>query len=347
MADVVVTRHEVAERTRLVLDRLEATRRGARAELMHDTCAVIAAWDDVELRLVDDASDEACSVAGGYTWSPSTGAVISVARSRSRGREAFTALHELGHHLQRSDPVLSDALVDDGTRAKVMEELVCDSFAGAVLIPDDVVEQHIGPEGPTVADVVALHDATEASRSAVCVRASERLRSPGHVVLLDRYGRVRFAASRGLPPLRRGGDQGSIPVVDEVLGSYGGTRSGRTRFLYRGAVAGDELYVQAGDLDGYVVAVAVLDRPPWQDGFVLPAVETGPEPGRWVCENEACGEEFESFDAPCVKCRLPSCPECGRCGCKIAASERKCESCHLVYPARMFASGSQVCESCF
>jgi hypothetical protein len=340
-----VSRHEVEDRTRQVIQSLEALRPGACAELLHDTCEVLVTWDEVTLRFVAPSqTDDSCSVAGAYIWDESP-PVLAVARTRSRGRQAFTALHELGHHIQQSDEVLGDALAEDGERGQVLEEAVCDAFAAAVLLPDDLVDRHIGASGPTVLDVAALNEASDASRAAVCVRAAQRLPGPGHVVLLDFDGTVQFSTSRGLPPLARGSDQSGIPVVSAVLGSARGSRSGRTQFLYRGAVRGEELFAQAGDLDGFVV-VAMLDRPPWEERYTPPPREVGPEAGSWVCENAGCGEEYQTFDAPCPRCHIPRCTECRQCRCAPVVPEQQCQQCFQVQPARAFSGTSKICENC-
>lgn len=341
-----VNRVEVEERTRLVIETLEQLRPGACDELMHDTCAALSAWDELTLRYVAAAeTSDSCSVAGAYIWDE-TPPVLAIARSRSPGREAFTALHELGHHIQQSDDTLGDALADAGDRGQVLEEAVCDAFAAAVLLPDHLVRQHIPDAGPSVLDVVALHGASDASRAAVCVRAAQQLTSSGHVVLLDYDGTVQFAASRGLPPLARRSYQGGIPVVQDVLGAARGSRAGRTQFLYRGDVRGEELFVQAGELDGYIVAVAMLDRPPWEERYTPPPREVGPQAGSWICENAGCGQEFETFAAPCTRCSIPKCPDCGQCRCAPVVKEQKCTGCNTVYPARFFDSGSTVCQEC-
>jgi hypothetical protein len=348
MADraLSASRVEVEEQTRLVIETLEALRPGACDELLHETCTVLSGWDELTLRYVPASETSAsCSVAGAYIWDE-TPPVLAVARASSPGREAFTALHELGHHIQQSDDVLGDGLADAGDRGQVLEEAVCDAFAAAVLLPDHLVKQHIPAAGPSVLDVAALHRASDASRAAVCVRAAQQLTSPGHVLLLDYDGTVQFGASRGLPPLARGSYQGGVPVVLDVLGSARGSRYGRTQFLYRGDVRGEELFVQAGELDGRIVAVAMLDRPPWEERYTPPPREVGPQAGNWICENAGCGQEFDAFDAPCPRCRIPECPECGLCRCAPVVKEQKCTSCNTVYPARFFDPGSAVCQEC-
>lgn len=327
-----------------VAARLEALWPGASEELAGDPCGVIAMWDQVQLRYVPAfKTDSQCSVAGAYIWDEPP--VLAVANSASAGRRGFTALHELGHHLQQTDIDLAQALADAGERGRTLEDAVCDAFAASVLLPDDLVDQHIPAAGPSVYDIGDLNDASSASRAAVCVRAAQRLRSPGHVVLLDYDGTVQFAAAQGVPPVAKGSNQSSVPVIQEAVGSFR-TAKGRTRLLYRDSIRGEELFVQAGDLNGYVVAVLTTDRPPWEDTFVLPSRGTGPVSSTWVCPNPGCGEEFESFGTSCPRCKVPKCPQCSTCECPSAVTEQRCTSCSIVYPMRFFDRGSTVCQEC-
>lgn len=341
---LAASRIEVQAGATRVAALLESLWPGAARELAQDPCGVLAGWDQVQLRYVPAVeTDGRCSVAGAYIWDEPP--ILAVANAVSSGRRGFTALHELGHHLQQNDLGLAQELADAGDRGRVLEDAVCDAFAAAVLLPDDLVDEHIPTAGPSVYDLADLNAASSASRAAVCVRAAQRLRSPGHVVLLDYDGSVQFAAAQGLPPLAKGSNQSSVPVIQDAIGSFR-TAKGRTRLLYRDSIRGEELFVQAGDLDGYVVAVVTTDRPPWETEFVLPSKETAPLPAQWVCPDPGCGEEFESFGASCPRCKVPKCPECSTCECPPAVAEQRCTTCSIVYPSRFFDAGSTVCEEC-
>ncbi|WP_158068611.1 ImmA/IrrE family metallo-endopeptidase [Ornithinimicrobium sp. CNJ-824] len=299
----------------------------------------------MQLRFVPAVdTDSRCSVAGAYIWEDQP-PVLAVARASSVGRRGFTALHELGHHLQQTDLYLAQELASAGARGQVLEDAVCDAFAASIILPDELVDQHINAAGPTVHDIVDLHGASSASRAAVCVRAAQRIRSPGHVVLLDYDGSVQFAAAQGLPPVRKGSDQSSAPVIRSALDSSR-TATGRTRLIYRDGIRGEELFIQIGDLNGYLVAVLTTDRPPWETAFVLPSAGTAPLGSTWLCTNAGCGEEFETFGVSCDRCDVPKCPECGACECLPAVAERRCTRCFLVYPARYFDGDSMVCLDC-
>ena len=92
-----------------------------RRELENDPLAELEAWDDITVQRLPSALvvtpsstlGKECSVAGTYYDPTSTArAVIAVAESGSTGRDAFTALHELGHHIQRTTAEIADVLAD-------------------------------------------------------------------------------------------------------------------------------------------------------------------------------------------------------------------------------------------
>src|SRR6185312_14053393 len=105
----------------------------ALALLATDALMALQAWDELTVQLVPDSQTDArCSVAGGYIadTDPPT---LSVTRSLSPGRRTFTALHELGHHLQQTDPHLA-ASVREHTDPMAFEDAACDAFAARILI---------------------------------------------------------------------------------------------------------------------------------------------------------------------------------------------------------------------
>lgn len=340
-----VSRLEVEALLAATLRKLDERRPGAISVLRDDPCAEISSWSEVELHYVPSVdTDGGCSVAGAYVWD-TTPPVLAVADAASPGRRAFTVLHELAHHLQQNDVELAQALLDAGDRGRLLEEAVCDALAAAVLLPDGLVDEHLGAEGPTVEALNSLNGASIASRAAVCVRAAQRLRSPGQVVLLDYDGQVQFAAARGVPPVKRGSNQASARVIQDFLGSSR-TRKGRTRLQYSRGIRGQELFVQVGDLDGYVVAVLMTDRPPWETDFRLPSRDDTPLGRFWLCEQPGCDFQGQIFEAPCSRCRQPKCPECGWCSCGRGVPERTCTSCFQMQPVQAFDGDASVCQNC-
>src|SRR6266498_1701412 len=136
-----VTRQVLRSRARkqasTMLAELETMWPGASDQLTVNAVDAIGSWDQVAVRLVPDSeTDAGCSVAGAYI-AEMTPPVVAIAVAASAGRRAFTALHELGHHLQQTrkalyEPLLVDA--DDGGTA--LEDAACDAFAAGLLLPD-------------------------------------------------------------------------------------------------------------------------------------------------------------------------------------------------------------------
>jgi Zn-dependent peptidase ImmA (M78 family) len=338
------TRRGLVDHLQAVLTALDQALPGQRAQLARSPISVIQDWDQVDYRVVPEAqTDAGCAVAGAY-YATHEPPIIAVADSTSPGRRAFTALHELGHHLQQSSITLADTVEAQGDAAAQFEDAACDAFAAAILLPDAVVGEHLPTTGITARDVAALKRHSSASRAAVCVRSAQRLHAPGHVALLDDDGIVQFAAAHDLPRIPRDSDQSEIPVVREALRSSTHVAQGQTRFLYRDRIAGAELYAQAADIEGYIVVVAVAHHPAWAQGWRPPLVQDKPEPGSWICPRDACGEEFETFNRSCPKCGVPYCPRCGHCGCEARVQERMCPGCFTVY-SELFFDGDR-CKNC-
>ncbi len=326
-----------------IITMLESKDPGLLAALRSDPATALEASDALTIKFVPEAqTDAGCSVAGGYIDS-TTPPTLSVALSASAGRRAFTLLHEFAHHLQQTDFDLIELLLAhrDGT-GKGLEELACDAFAAEILLPAEQVAATIGAKGPTVDDVVSLWTTSRASRAAVCVRAAQMLRSPGHVLLLDEDGHVAFDAAHGLPPVRRGSDQTAVPLIARAR-SNGHRAEGELRLRYRDGITGESLHAQCADLGGYLVIVAVTDTVPWKK-FAPPARSSGPT-GRWrACEH--CQHEYSSFETPCAKCKVANCPECGRCNCPPRLAERLCPGCFIMRTENQFAAGSDRCTTC-
>ncbi|MEN8656344.1 ImmA/IrrE family metallo-endopeptidase [Streptomyces sp. 21So2-11] len=298
-------------------------------------------WPGLEVRDVPDApSGGGCSVSGAYF--AGTRPVLAVARSASLARRDFTALHELGHHLQQTVVELMGALLAQPDNGTALEDAACDAFAAEILLPDTLADQYVAVDGPTADAAVALWRAGNASRMATCVKASERLPAPGHILLLDTDGRLAFAASHGLPPLRRGSDQSRVPAIRTALTGRGRTE-GRARLAYRDGILGDELYLQTAEMGGYFLAVAVTDLAPWKP-FSPSARQSGPQGSDYICTH--CGEDFTSYAPACPRCESAPCPECDRCGCAPKTAERQCTACFVLHPAAMYVGDSDRCRDC-
>jgi Zn-dependent peptidase ImmA (M78 family) len=200
---------------------------GALERLRRDPVAELSGWADIEVSLVEEtAGIDRCSVAGSYEPAPPT---LVVAESTSRRRRGFTALHELGHHLQQTNLELGDATYQYSDPEQFQEE-ACDAFAAQVLLPDHDLARRIDPRGPVAQDVVDLFTTySSASREACCVWAARHLTGVGAVVLLDGAGTVLFAAPHGFIPPARGSDQSSTPLIAAALHSRGRVSGSRSR----------------------------------------------------------------------------------------------------------------------
>ncbi|MBB4934372.1 hypothetical protein F4561_005192 [Lipingzhangella halophila] len=289
-----------------------------------------------------DAAD--CSVAGSYRGDLDPPALV-VSASASTRRRYFTALHELGHHLQQTDEELGEAVLAVEA-SQEFEDAACDAFAGRILLPDDLVNTHIGPRGPTATEVAELYRRSQASRAACCVRAAQRLRAPGVIVVYNSTGIVSFAAGRGdIYPPARSTDQSTTPLLQRALHMQdreAAVTKQNTTILYRDGSRYDSLYGQATWCDGYVVAVLTTDTVPWQT-FAPPSPQGRSSTEKyWECET--CQDTFTP-QSTCATCGQPQCPA-GHCGCTLQG-ERVCTQCWMSRHRQQFPDGnSAVCRMC-
>ncbi|WP_030932002.1 ImmA/IrrE family metallo-endopeptidase [Streptomyces sp. NRRL B-24720] len=324
-----------------MITELEAARPGAVELLAQGAMEELRTWPEFTVKVVpENEAAQGCSVAGAYDYGPPPR--LSVATSASHARRDFTALHELGHHLQKNSFDLMEPFSKEADRGVLLEDAACDAFAAQILLPAHLVDQHLDAKGPTASAITRLWEASNASRMAVCVRAAQHLPAPGHVLLLDPTGHVAFAASHGQRPLRRGSFQGDIPVIDHAL-TGSGRAHGITQVRYRDGILGRELHTDAAPMDGYLVAVLVTDTAPWR-AFTSPTRDTGPQSRSYICAN--CDEHYRSFDPSCPRCRVPQCPGCGRCDCPLRTPGRSCPGCFIVHPPAMFPPDSDRCFDC-
>lgn len=317
------------------------------AALGDDTLGALDRYPGVTLRLVPESdAGGRCTVAGGYRGSEDPPALL-VTTSLSHRRRAFTALHEFGHHLQRTNLDLAAALLEHPADEE-FEEAACQVFASRVLLPDTLVIPLVPRRGPDATTIAELYAGSNASRAACCVRAAELLRGGGAVVLYRGNGTVDMAVSTGLIPPARDSDQSTTPLLARAL-----TRPGRvvehdeTVIAYSTGTS-PLLYGQAAWVDGYVVAVLMPDNASWRPfAPPRPATSTYTGPGRWTTCDQ-CLAPFTVTEDVCRRCGTPRCPR-RHCACPDSAGERTCPRCHLTLAkARFtaFADPSTPCRDC-
>ncbi|MCE5290987.1 MAG: ImmA/IrrE family metallo-endopeptidase [Nocardiaceae bacterium] len=314
--------------------------------MTRDAFAALESRDDLTVlrvpEFVPHDSQLGCSVAGGYRWDPPT---LIVTQSMSWRRQQFTRLHELGHHIQKTDIALGTAIVEH-REPEAFEDASCDAFAARMLLPDDLVDAHIHGSGPTVSTATGLFAASNASRAAICVRLVGRLESAGVVAVLDGDGIVTFAAAcGGLFPPARGSDQSANALVQAAMRA---DRDGRVvtrddaQIWYRDGHTSDLLYGQAAWAGDRLFLTMVSYGAPWLT-FSPPRDSTADQaPDAWD-ECEHCHQEFVA-EAVCGRCEQPRCPS-GHCGC-TACAEKTCTQCFLRQHPGQFTTGSTVCRDC-
>jgi hypothetical protein len=338
---VNLTQADVRRQAEAIASCIEELHPGALARLGCDALKEISSWPEIQVEWVPDTNvGEGCSVAGSYNTDVNPPS-LCIAMSASAGRRQFTALHELGHHVQQNNFELAAVFVMSADPTG-LEEGACNLFAANTLLPKDVVNRYIGTRGPTAADVVELFTGSQASRAACCARAAERLTSPGAVILLSYDGVVSFAQlARGFVPPARGSDQSATPLISAALRNKGRARTD-TYVVYRTGRRSDTMYGDCADAEGWLVVVLAADRVPWLP-FSVPRVRTGSTGARWwTCET--CGELF-AVVGRCPVCGQPKCPQAGHCSCS-GAREMRCCSCFMVKHASQFEAAGAVCREC-
>ncbi|MFF3565736.1 ImmA/IrrE family metallo-endopeptidase [Streptomyces sp. NPDC002574] len=325
------------------LDRLHPGTLGA---LREDPLAELSRWRDIQVSLVAEANGGGrCSIAGSYRHDSNPPTLV-IGESRSYRRRGFTGLHELGHHLQQTEPALGQNLFA-WQDSEAFEEAACDAFAARILLPDDQIPEEVRYRGPTASDVVEMFRTSHASREACCVRAAQYLAGGGVVVLLNRAGEVLFAAPRGVIPPARGSDQSGTPLIAAAMRTASTVERDQTYVVYRSGGRSDLAYGQASWCDtDYLVAVLAVDNVAWR-AFTAPRPDSGSSRfGSWW-ECETCGDSFKVTETPCAQCGEPRCGD-GHCGCTASAArkDRPCDSCFLVLAPSRFEGASATCRDC-
>lgn len=322
---------------------------GSLEGLTLDAFEVLEKRTDLEVLRVPEFvprdSELGCSVAGGYRHTPPT---LVVTESMSWRRQQFTLLHELGHHLQRTTVSLGKTVLRQQDRAG-FEDAACDTFAASILLPDDMVDEASIPfGGPSARTAVDLFESSNASRAAISVRMSGRLRGAGAVAVVNEAGVVTFAAARGsiFAPARLS-DQSENPLIRAALEDRDPTRvwsRDDARIWYSSGHSSNELYGQAAWAGDRLFVVMVEESAPWRS-YSPPREKTSLQrKSRWATCN-TCAKSFEVHRL-CLKCSKPKCPS-DHCGCTAQTLfEKMCDSCTFVKHTSQFTEGSAVCKEC-
>ena len=303
--------------------------------LAEDPLLVIPELFGLKLKLVPETDD--CPLHGTYFSGTRS---VTVAKTLSRGRVRFSALHELGHHLINVTGMRLD--FEEYEEPGQVEENVCDEFAASILLPDEMVDEHISETGPTAADVIALWEASHASRAAACVAASRRLPSPGYVMLCDLDAAALFTAAHGTRfRVRADTSQGSDSIPAKAARN-GSTYRGEGALRFPSGGASPTLQGDAAVSGDYVFCVFATTKAPWKKLNLIG--ESKAMRASKPCPR--CEEPFVHWDNMiCRRCGEHRCPHCGDCGClNVAPEEAVCQTCFLTKPARLIVDG--VCTDC-
>jgi len=334
----------------LLVDHVRATSMFDVAELARDPLGALTDSNVMTVAYVDPWQlPIGCSIAACLDRGcvPPRALVSADASVRRRG---FSALHELGHVLRNLVPEVVRAVFAEPDRGRALEEVTCDAFAAAVLLPRSSTDK-IFVEGVTARSVVEMFHASSASRMACCVAAARYLPSSGLVMLCrpiangaDAEGLLvaAFTAPHGdaLPVAR------DVPQDADVLarGWQIGKARGQGQPKYRSGNHGRELLVDVVRDDEHALAVWMEHSPAW-GGLTLPPRQ-GPAGVEGYCGN--CDHSFHTFAGSCAACGSPLCPSCGQCDCaeeyRPTRGQRSCQRCFQVLPASAFDDDGEVCN---
>ncbi len=307
-----------------------------RNELARSPITVIPDLFAIDITLRPETDSATCPLHGTYFTGSGS---ITVVETASRGRVRFSALHELAHHLITTHDVRLDLLDYDEPRD--VEESICDAFAAAILLPDELIDQHISENGPTAAEIAALWAASNASRAATCVAAATRLPSAGYVMLTDLNARALFtAAHRTKFRVRADTDQGEGSLSNKAI-RHGHSR-GPTSVRF-GTGGQSPTYQGDAVVEGdYVFAVYILTNAPWVSiNWIEPDSRRRAER---PCPR--CGEAFVRWaNLICGACHEPKCPHCEQCACRKPTTRTEvCTRCYMTKSAHLMEDA--ICRDC-
>lgn len=292
---------------------------------------------DVEVSWTYEAPRGTCDLGGVYEGDCDP-ARITLRVFPSEGRNNFTAMHELAHHLLYRDHDWSLRVLPTlGDMARVVEEKVANDFAATLLVPDEVVHRYLGSTVTAVGlrEMVAR---TEASATTCCVRA---LNLPGErlVMLAAPDGRIWYSDSNGRPynPGKKVVQPSLATAAERALpeGSY--TLLGGEGIRYSTGWADTDVQVEVAGHEGLVIAVVSSTRPDSRSRLA----------SDWHEECPACGDHFQvsTSSGKCATCDQWKCPECRGCECSNARAVI-CPRCWVALSLAEAARGLEAHDDC-
>lgn len=304
------------------------------SDLQDDVVAALQSSAEVRVRWSDRASEQ-CELHGTYDFDSQT---ITLRRGQNLARTNFTAAHELGHHLQATDPdwalkVLAPLRKSHPGLMRRVEESLANTVAAMILMPDDLVaSKWAGRLSPQF--VNELSQEGRVSRQAAVMRAAGLSDSePAILIVSDRHGSVvtsnsttdeLFRVPKGSvqPDLRTLFEQAPFSGSIASAGLVYSTGNARADFSYE------------GDLDHSGDYLIVVARPIYRFGDQQWSNEDV------ECPFEACATVFLwNSENTCTDCHRPKCPQCGNCdGCEAPAA-KTCVKCFMEMSLAESAAG--------
>jgi hypothetical protein len=259
-------------------------------------------------------------------------------------RENFTLMHELAHHLVASNIECLSWLADQPEPFRMLEQL-CDQIAAELLVQPHEITAALD-DGPPDADaVVALFEATEASRSACAIAVARKLPCAGFVVLVEEGSdEVFFAArARDTRPYAWHGDR--LPAAHALRQDPPPARA-LAWWPYPTGSVRREYFMSATTHLGWVFAVFAENNLFGVPGFHIPQTIEADRSydGEITCP---CGYRGKTRWWPCNNCDVSQCPRCGECDCDRRERREKrvaCTNCFSSVLPHLLVDG--LCDGC-
>jgi hypothetical protein len=259
-------------------------------------------------------------------------------------RENFTLMHELAHHLIAENIDCLSWIANQPEPGRVLEQL-CDQIAADLLVRPDEVTSVLAGGPPDAAAVLALFEATEASRSACAIAVARKLPCDGFVVLVeDGSDEVFFAArARDTRPYAWRGDP--LPAAHPLWRDVPPARA-LTFWPYPTSNDRREYFMSTTVDRGWVFAVFAENNLFGVPGFHIPQTveEDRGYDGEITCR---CGYRGKTRWWPCNTCGVSQCPRCQECECDRRERREKrvaCTSCFSSVLPHLLVEG--LCDAC-